>query len=75
MLSSVADFGVIINTSAFVDHDCVLADGVHISPGVHLAGGVTIGERSWIGIGASVRQLVSVGADVEAAGRNTGLRL
>ena len=54
----------VINTSASVDHDCVLEDGVHISPGAHLAGGVCVGARSWVGIGASIKQLIQIGADV-----------
>lgn len=56
--------GSILNTGCTVDHDCVLASGVHISPGAHLAGGVKVGSCSWIGIGASVRQLVSIGENV-----------
>jgi sugar O-acyltransferase (sialic acid O-acetyltransferase NeuD family) len=54
----------VINTSASVDHDCVLADGVHICPGAHLAGGVRVGMKSWVGIGSSVRQLIQIGSDV-----------
>lgn len=56
--------GAILNTACSVDHDCVLGEAVHISPGAHLAGGVLIGDRSWVGIGASVRQLVKVGVAV-----------
>lgn len=56
--------GAIINTGATVDHDCVLGDAVHISPGAHLAGGGCVGDRSWLGIGSSVRQLVTIGCDV-----------
>lgn len=56
--------GCILNTLCSVDHDCRLGAGVHISPGAHLAGSVRVGDGSWIGIGASVRQLVGVGADV-----------
>lgn len=55
---------VIINTSATIDHDCILGDGVHISPGAHLAGGVIIGKSSWVGIGACIRQNIIVGSDV-----------
>ena len=51
----------IINTGATVDHDCVLEDYVHISPGVHLAGNVHVGELAHIGIGASVIQGVKIG--------------
>jgi len=55
---------VIINTGATVDHDCVLKDYVHISPGAHLAGNVKIGESTHIGIGASVIQGVKIGKGV-----------
>jgi acetyltransferase EpsM len=51
----------IINTCASVDHDCVIADGVHLSPGVHLGGWVTVGEATWIGIGATVRDRIKIG--------------
>ncbi|HCE2997510.1 TPA: acetyltransferase [Vibrio parahaemolyticus] len=54
----------IINTAATIDHDCSLADGVHVSPGCNIAGGVIIGEGSWLGIGSQVKQLVSIGAGV-----------
>ncbi|MEW9679318.1 acetyltransferase [Pseudomonas sp. TE50-2] len=56
--------GSILNTGCGVDHDCVLGAGVHISPGAHLAGGVKVGDLSWVGIGASVRQLVTLGESV-----------
>ena len=56
--------GAILNTSCSIDHDVQLADGVHICPGVHIAGEVLVGERSWIGIGASVIQQVRIGCDV-----------
>lgn len=52
----------IINTGAVVEHDCLLADGVHLSPNSAIAGGSQIGECAWLGIGAVTRQLVSVGA-------------
>ena len=56
--------GAIINTCASVDHDCHLDDYVHVSPGAHLAGGVKVGSCSWVGIGACVKQQVTVGARV-----------
>lgn len=55
--------GAILNTSCTVDHDCQLGDAVHISPGANLAGGVTVADYAWVGIGASVKQLVSIGAN------------
>ena len=54
----------IINTAASVDHDCNLSDGVHISPGAHLAGEVSVGKASWLGIGSSVIQCINIGQDV-----------
>lgn len=47
--------GCIINTASSIDHDCIIDSYVHISPGVHIAGTVKIGELTWVGIGASVR--------------------
>lgn len=54
--------GCIINTAASVDHDCVLEDFVHIAPGSHLAGTVTIGEQSFVGLGSAIIQGCTVGA-------------
>ncbi|QCU89570.1 acetyltransferase [Thiomicrorhabdus sediminis] len=56
--------GCIVNTAATIDHDCVISDGVHLSPGVHLAGAAQVGMHSWIGIGASVRHDVRLGDSV-----------
>jgi UDP-N-acetylbacillosamine N-acetyltransferase len=53
---------VIVNTSASVDHECVIDDGVHICPGVHLGGRVTVGRSTWVGIGAVVKDRVRIGA-------------
>ena len=52
--------GCIINTCASVDHDCLLEDYVHISVGAHLAGTVTIGCGTWVGIGAVVNNNVKI---------------
>lgn len=56
--------GGIINIESSVDHDCVLGNGVHICPGARLAGDVHVGDRSWIDIGAAVRQGIQIGSDV-----------
>jgi sugar O-acyltransferase (sialic acid O-acetyltransferase NeuD family) len=55
---------VIINTAAIVDHDCVIGEGAHICPGVNLAGQVSVGNCSWVGIGSSVKELIRIGCDV-----------
>jgi len=63
-IGTTVGLGGIINTGSSVDHDCVLQSGVHICPGARLAGNVHVGDRSWIGIGAAVRQGVQIGSDV-----------
>lgn len=50
----------IINTGATVDHDCMIADYVHISPGAHVSGTVEIGKGTWISVGACIVNNVSV---------------
>ena len=45
---------VIINTGATIDHDCVIGDFVHIAPGVHLAGNVSLEAGVFLGIGSVV---------------------
>ncbi len=52
--------GCIINTSCNLDHDNVIYEYVHISPGVNLAGTVTIGKGSWMGIGSVVSNNVNI---------------
>lgn len=53
----------IVNTLSAVEHDCVLADGVHISPRAALGGTVSVGERTHIGIGATVRNNLAICGD------------
>lgn len=55
---------VVINDGAIIEHDCVLADGVNVSPSVSLCGRVTVGEATFISVGASVVPRVSIGAGV-----------
>ena len=52
---------VIINTSSSVDHECVIGDGAHICPGVHLGGKVSVGRATWVGIGTCVIDHISIG--------------
>lgn len=52
--------GCIINTGATIDHDNVIEDFVHISPGAHLAGTVIVGQGSWIGIGSAISNNVYI---------------
>ncbi|WP_069999291.1 acetyltransferase [Cellulosilyticum sp. I15G10I2] len=50
----------IINTSSSLDHDTIIEDYVHISPGVRIAGSVTIGKGTWLGIGSVVSNNVNI---------------
>jgi sugar O-acyltransferase (sialic acid O-acetyltransferase NeuD family) len=58
---------VIVNTAATVDHDNVVGDCVHLSPGVHLSGGVTIGAYSHLGTGVVVIPNIRIGDQVTVA--------
>lgn len=61
--------GCIINTSSSIDHDSILEEGVHISPGAHLGGAVLVGTCSWICIGAGISNNIRIGKhSVVAAG-------
>ncbi len=52
--------GCIINTSSSLDHDNMIEDYVHISPGVRTAGSVSIGKGTWLGIGSVVSNNVNI---------------
>ena len=52
--------GCIINTGATIDHDNIIENYVHISPGVNLAGTVKIGKSSWIGIRSVVSNNINI---------------
>lgn len=50
----------ILNTCSSLDHDNILEDYVHVSPGSHLAGTVKIGEGTWICAGVTVINNISI---------------
>ena len=52
--------GCIINTGSSLDHDNVIEDYVHISPGIRTAGSVGIGKSTWLGIGSVVSNNVKI---------------
>ena len=59
--------GCIINTLSSLDHDCILEDGVHISPGAQIGGETHIKQNTWICIGASVINNINIGSNVIVA--------
>jgi len=52
--------GCILNTSSSLDHDNIIEDYVHISPGVRTAGSVNIGKSTWLGIGSVISNNVNI---------------
>ena len=52
--STIIEDLVIINTGATIDHDCHIKYSAHIAPQCALAGTVTVGTQSFIGIGSKV---------------------
>ncbi len=50
----------IINTSSVVEHDNNICDFVHVSVGTKLAGTVSVGKKTWIGIGATVKNNTTI---------------
>lgn len=58
--SSIIGKGCIINTSSSIDHDNIIENYVHISPGTNLAGTVRVGKGSWIGIGSMINNNVNI---------------
>jgi len=54
---------VICNTGCVIEHECEIADFVHIGPGAVLCGNVVIGEGAFIGANAVIRQGVRIGSN------------
>jgi sugar O-acyltransferase (sialic acid O-acetyltransferase NeuD family) len=51
----------IVNTGAIIEHDCILKDGVHISPNAAMGGTVYIGEKTWVCVGSSIANNITIG--------------
>jgi sugar O-acyltransferase (sialic acid O-acetyltransferase NeuD family) len=51
----------IINTAASIDHECKIGNGVHICPGVKMAGSVEVADCATIGTGAVILPRVKIG--------------
>lgn len=60
--SSVGEFCV-INTQASIDHDCVMLDFSSLAPAAVTGGGVKIGMRSAVSIGAVIKHGLNIGDD------------
>jgi UDP-perosamine 4-acetyltransferase len=53
---------VIINTAAVIDHECRIRSGVHICPRATLAGRVTVGDETFVGLGSNIIQCLKIGS-------------
>lgn len=65
---------VIINTRASIDHDCSIANGVHIAPGTVLCGTVSVAEGSFICAGATLIPNLNIGKNVTVGAGSTVIR-
>lgn len=54
----------IINTNSVVEHDNIIEDYVHLSPGAVLSGTVTVGKCSHLGTGTKVRNNINIASNV-----------
>lgn len=54
----------ILNTGCIIEHECSIANGVHIAPGAVLLGNVTVGEQSFIGANAVIKENIKIGHNV-----------
>lgn len=55
--------GCIVNTGAIIEHDCVVEDFVNISPKAAMAGHTRIGRKSFLGIGCTIIDDITVGEE------------
>jgi sugar O-acyltransferase (sialic acid O-acetyltransferase NeuD family) len=60
----------ILNTMSSIDHDCVLSNYASLAPGAITGGNVKLGERAAIGIGAAVKNAITIGQDTVIGGRS-----
>ena len=55
--------GVILNTNAVIEHECVIDDLVHIAPSATLAGNVKVGRGSFVGANSVCKQNITIGTN------------
>lgn len=62
------DFSI-INMNCAIGHNCTLGKFTTLAPGVNLGGFTEIGAQSDIGIGATTKQGISIGENVQVGGQ------
>lgn len=63
-INSVIKRGAVVHLCSFVPHDNIIDECVFISSGVNLGGKTQIGERTFVGLGATVSDSLCVCSDV-----------
>jgi UDP-3-O-[3-hydroxymyristoyl] glucosamine N-acyltransferase len=63
----------IINNNASIDHDCIVEKFSSLAPSVSTGGNVKIGSRSAIGIGAIIKNNISLSIMTTSTGSTTHL--
>lgn len=58
----VIDDNCILNNSCCISHGTHIGSGTHVCPGVVIGGDVIVGKSSWLGIGSTVIQKISIGS-------------
>ena len=58
--NSIIDEASINNSGSIIEHDCHIKFSSHICPGVYLAGNVSVGKYSMIGLGSRVIQNIKI---------------
>ena len=61
---TILEDGVKIDNLCHVAHNCHLKKDVILTAGVTMGGSVTIGERVWVGVGATITDGIEIGDDV-----------
>ena len=61
--NAIVGIGCIVNTAAIVEHDCEVEDFVNISPKASMAGHTRIGPKSFLGIGSTIIDGITVGKE------------
>lgn len=60
----VIGFGVLLNNSVTVSHDCTIGSCTYLAPGVVVSGKVTIGENCFVGAGTIITDHITIGSNV-----------
>lgn len=55
--------GCVLNTSCSLDHDGIMEDWSSLGPGAVAGGNVSLGARSFVGLGTRIIHRIAIGAD------------